>query len=119
MEIGYQVKAKTIAEFLNKTFGTNYKLWLKSTYELDNSTTVWMIKIDGEKRNTFKNYFDNENIVEESYEEKTRSLKPIRMVFQIVEKENSKTFVYLGNYTLNKEKSTKEKRIFSPIKDVL
>ena len=88
MEIGYKVKAKTIAEFLNKTFGTNYKLWLKSTYELDDSTTVWMIKIDGEKRNTFKNYFDNENIVEESYEEKTRSLNPIRMVFQIVEKDN-------------------------------
>ena len=114
MEKGYQITARTNAEFLNKTFGTNYKLWLKSTYELDDSTTAWMIKIDGEKRQSFKNYFDNENIVEESYEEKTRSLKPVRMVFQVVEKGDSKTFIYLGNYTLDKEKSTKEKRVFKP-----
>ncbi len=119
MEKGYQLNAKTIYEFLNKAFGTNYKLWLKSTYELDDSTTVWMIRIDGEKRQGFSNYFDNDNIIEESKVESTRSLKPIRMVFQILEKDDYKTFIYLGKYKLNKGKSTKEKREFSPIKDVL
>ena len=118
MEKGYQITARTIAEFLNKTYGTNYRLWLKSTYELDESTTVWMIRIDGEKRQGFSNYFDNGYIIEESLE-KTRSLKPIRMVFQIVDNGDNKTFIYLGKYKLNKDKSTKEKRVFSPIKDVL
>ena len=116
MEKGYQLTARTIAEFLNKTFGTNYKLWLRSTYELDESITVWMIRIDGKKRKGFKNYFDNGNIIEESFEEPTRSLKPIRMVFQIIEKADTKTFIYLGNYKLDSEKSTKEKRIFKPTK---
>ena len=115
MEKGYQITVRTNAEFLNKTFGTNYKLWLKSTYELDDSTTVWMIRIDGDKRNGFKNYFDNGCIIEESLEEETRSLKPIRMVFQILEKRDYKTFVYLGNYNIDSENSNKEKRVFKPI----
>ena len=38
---------------------------------------------------------------------------------QRVEKDDYKTFIYLGKYKLNKDKSTKEKRVFSPIKDVL
>ena len=36
MEKGYQITVRTNADFLNKAFGTNYKLWLKSTYELVN-----------------------------------------------------------------------------------
>ena len=115
MEKGYQITVRTNAEFLNKVFGTNYKLWLKSTYELDDSTTVWMIRIDGEKRNNFKNYFDNGYIIEESLEEETRSLKPIRMVFQIMGKKDYKTFVYLGKYTLDNGKSNKEKRVFKQL----
>ena len=115
MEKGYQITVRTNAEFLNKVFGTNYKLWLKSTYELDDSTTVWMIRIDGEKRNSFKNYFDNGCIIEESLEEETRSLKPVRMVFQIIEKNKYKTFIYLGKYSLDNEKSNKEKRVFKQL----
>ncbi len=112
MEKGYVITVKTNAEFLNTTFGTTYKQWYKSTYNLDDETTVWMIRIDSKERDGFKNYFEDGCIIEESNTEQTRSLKPIRMVFQILEENGLKTFVYLGKYKMDNEKSTIDKRVF-------
>lgn len=115
MEKGTIITASTYAEFLNKTFNTNYKGWYKSTYNYSDDTIVWIIRIDSKDRNGFKNYMDGNNIIEESIGNPTRSLKPIRMVFKVVDCNNSlKNFVYLGKYKMSND-STITKRIFVPV----
>lgn len=74
-----------------------------------------MIRIDGKERNGFKNYIENDNIIEESNSNPTRSLKPIRMVFLIKDHDGLKTFTYLGKYKMDVDKSTVNKRVFIPL----
>ena len=38
--------AKTHAAFLNQVFNTNYKSYMKSRWVYDESTIVWMIRMD-------------------------------------------------------------------------
>ncbi len=112
---GLIITARTYAEFLNKTFNTNYKGWYKSTFNYSNDTVVWIIRIDSKDRSGFKNYIDGNAIVEESKELPTRSNKPIRMIFQVLDASNDyKNFVYLGKFKMSEE-STNQKRIFIPI----
>ena len=117
MEKGYKVITRTITEFLNETFGTTHKGWMRSTHPYNNKTVIWMIRIDQEERAGFKNYFVDGNIVEESMDKPTRSDKPFRMVFQIIEnrKEKTKTFIYLGKYKLDLDKSSPTRRVFVPV----
>ncbi len=112
---GLIVTARTYAEFLNKTFNTNYKGWYKSTFNYSDDIVVWIIRIDSKDRKGFKNYIEGNNIIEESTDNPTRSYKPIRMVFQVLDTSNDyKNFVYMGKYKLS-DNSTFEKRIFTPI----
>lgn len=112
---GLVVTARTYAEFLNKTFNTNYKGWYKSTFNYSDDIVVWIIRIDSKDRKGFKNYIEGNNIIEESTDNPTRSYKPIRMVFQVLDTSNDyKNFVYMGKYKLS-DNSTFEKRIFTPI----
>lgn len=53
--------ADTHAEFLNNVFGTNYKQWMKSVWEYDIDTIVWMVRFDKETRDGWRNSFINEN----------------------------------------------------------
>ena len=111
MEKGLIITARTYADFLNKTFDTNYKGWFKSTYELDEDTTVWMIRLDSKERDGYINYFDGSDIIEES-SNPTRSKKKYRLVFKVNDIRNVyKTFTYLGRYFLS-DKSSKNRRIF-------
>lgn len=110
------VTARTYAEFLNKIFSTNYKAWYKSTYNYSDDTVVWIIRIDSKDRNGFKNYIEGNNIIEESKSNPTRSLKPIRMIFKVIDCENGlKNFVYLGKYMMSKD-STITRRVFVQVK---
>ena len=113
----YVICARTYAEFLNKAFNTNYKGWYKSTYNYSDDVVVWIIRIDSKEREGFKNYIDGDNIIEESIDNPTRSTRPIRMVFQVVDESNGyKSFIYKGKYKLDRN-STSGKRIFIPIED--
>ena len=59
MKKGYKVTTRTMTEFLNETFGTTHKRWMKSTHSYDDETVIWMIRIDQEERAGFKNYFED------------------------------------------------------------
>lgn len=58
--VGEKIVAKTNAEFLNLLFGTNYKQYMRSIYNLSNDSVVWMIRIDSTERSGFKNYFEDD-----------------------------------------------------------
>ena len=79
--VGEKIVAKTNAEFLNLLFGTNYKQYMRSIYNLSNDSVVWMIRIDSTERSGFKNYFEDDYIVEYSSKNPTRSYKLYRYCF--------------------------------------
>ncbi|NLE06580.1 MAG: hypothetical protein GX638_17485 [Crenarchaeota archaeon] len=65
-----------------------------------------MIRIDSKNRTVFKKYFEGENIIEESNTKLTRFSKAIRKLFQIFETNKLKTYINLGDFNLDNEKST-------------
>lgn len=59
----------TNAEFLNKNFGQNYKQWMKSgwTYSYAKNILVWMVNLDGRKRDGWINILLNDETVLERF----------------------------------------------------
>ena len=49
------VYATSNADFLNKTYGTNYKSFMRGRYPLDAQTWVWMIRLDAKERQGWRN----------------------------------------------------------------
>lgn len=52
--VGKEIEAKTNADFYNLLFGTNYKQYMRSIYNLSNESVVWMIRIDSTELFGFK-----------------------------------------------------------------
>ncbi len=112
IRIGEEIIARTNSEFLNIAFGTNHKLYLRSIYNLSSDSVVWMIRIDSTERKGFKNYYEGHYIVEYSKAGETRTQKPYRHIFKIIEEYGKRKYIYLGKYKIDNEKSTKERRYF-------
>ncbi len=114
IEKGLIVNTRTYSKFLNKTFNINYKRWCKSTFVLSDEIVVLIIRLDSKEREDFRNYMDGNNIIEESACNPTRSYKPIRLVFQVIDGQNDyRNFVCLGKYKMSCDSST-ERSIFVP-----
>ena len=113
MKSGQIVYARTHAEFLNSTFGTNYKQWMKSVWNYDDNTIVWMVRFNRAKdgwRNSFvsSNVIREENL-EHALEWNGRSvaerLDIKRIVIEINEEEMCRKYIFRGVYTYDEEKS--------------
>ena len=124
MKKGEFIEARTHAEFLNEAFGTNYKAWMKSSWEYCDGWVVWMAhfntKIDGWE-NTFISDADRKDlfaiIKQENLDGKDKfngipieiSNSKKRIVFEIVEiKINGKykrKYVFRGKYVYDETKS--------------
>ena len=63
---GDVIYARTHADFLNKVFGKNYRQWMKSVWNYDENTIVWMVHFDGASRSGWKNEFINGNLIKET-----------------------------------------------------
>lgn len=113
MKIGEVVYAKTHAEFLNKTFGTNYKAWMKCCYCLNIKYEVWMIRFDGKARDGWKNFYNGDIIKDENlfYDRKSwdniplpKTLYHTKLVFEIIEKSSiDRMYVFKGVYEYQKD----------------
>ena len=66
MKNGDFIYAKTHAEFLNRTFKTSYKSWMKCVWNYSDNLIVWMVRFNKVK-NGWRNSFINEGrIMEEN-----------------------------------------------------
>lgn len=110
--VGEKIEARTHATFLNLVFGTNFKYYMRSIYNYSDDTVIWMIRIDSVERDGFKNYFENDYLVEYSDKNPTRTSKLYRHVFQIITEDNKRKYQYLGKYKFLSDKSSKNKRYF-------
>lgn len=120
--------ADTHAEFLNNVFGTNYKQWMKSVWEYDIDTIVWMVRFDKETRDGWRNSFINENeLLEENLilTRKKYDGAPLqkhlglrRIVIAIDESEYRRKYIFKGVFVLNEEReNTNLKHYFVKISD--
>lgn len=122
--------AVTHAEFLNNVFGTNYKQWMKSVWEYDIDTIVWMVRFDKETRDGWRNSFINENELLEENLILTRKkydgaplrelLSLRRIVIAIDESGYRRRYIFKGVFTLNlKRENTTLRHYFIKISDVI
>lgn len=107
MKTGEFIYAKTNAALLNELFGTDYASWMKSYYDTEKNR-IWMIRLDNQTRNNWRNYESGDTIVEENLDHRDMSgvrtdIRPDaeRIVFA---KENG-FFVFKGIYKYDKERS--------------
>ena len=105
------VYARTNAEFLNEAFGTDYKAWMKSRWEYDEDTWVWMVRFDGKIRSGWLNLIVNENEIHEKYVDIVPPTfkddkRKFRIVVSVKEGYNGREYHVLGKYRYNENKSS-------------
>ena len=115
MKTGDIIYAKSHAEFLNKTFGTNYKGWMKSSwkYNLDKEWSVWMVrfnKTDGGWTNTF---VTPNRICQDNLEGVTTfegmsivyATTKKRIVFEVVDTGITRKYIFRGKFVYDEVSS--------------
>ncbi len=101
--------------------GLPFKNWCKGTYELDENTYIWIISIDGVKRNGWINIYEENKIVEKNLDDICHSIgltHEYRIVFDKVAGYSGNKFVCKGLYKLCPE-SNNRVRILEKIADVI
>ncbi len=100
--------------------GEPFIAWYKGTYELDASTYIWMIHIDGEIRDNWRNTYQDDTIIEENLDDKIHPIgltHKYRIVFDKIEEKGGREFMICkGLYKLNPE-SNNQKRILEKVAD--
>ena len=113
----------TNAEFLNKYFGTNYKQWMRCTYNVSKDTVVWMVNIDGSVAMGWSNVLlpDGKTIEERFVWDLSRQIPPHRHIdynYRIVV-DKSKNYKVLGFFKYDRENSDERTyRDWHKVKDV-
>ncbi len=101
--------------------GLPFKSWQKGTYELDANTYIWIICIDGEVRNGWRNTYQNNKIIEENLDNKNHTIgltHKYRVVFDKTSGYYGNKFVCKGLYRLC-PKSNNQMRILEKVADVI
>lgn len=116
--------AKTHADFLNEAFGTDYKAYMKSRWNYDSKTWVWMVRIDNKIRDGWVNKIISENEIWEEYVwdiEPTYTNepeRPYRIVAKIVDAPYGREYHILGKYKFDFEASTNKKHILRKVEEI-
>ena len=123
MKKGDVTYARTHAEFLNKKFGTDYKGWMRSTWQYG-EWTVLMVRFnkeDGGWKNIFlsDNRFKEENLwnTDETY---LRKVDKKKALFEIQEDGGQRKYIFRGKYVYDeKESNPLEVRYYDIVSDEL
>lgn len=123
MKKGDVTYARTHAEFLNKKFGTDYKGWMRCTWQYG-EWTVWMVRFnkeDGGWKNTFlsDNRLKEENLwnTDETY---LRKVDKKKALFEIQEDGGQRKYIFRGKYVYDeKESNPLEVRYYDIVSDEL
>jgi hypothetical protein len=113
MKTGEIVYAKTHAEFLNATFGTNYKQWMKCVWNYNENTIVWMVRFNHETGGWRNSFVSSNRIKEENLEHALEwngksvadRLDTKRIVVEIDDSGYRRKYIFRGIYTYDKEAS--------------
>jgi hypothetical protein len=117
------VYANSNAEFLNQTYGTNYKAFMRGRYPLNRETWVWMIRLDYTNRWGWKNRIINENEIWEEYvgaETPTytnEAERRYRIVVYIKDNPNGREYHILGKYAFDAARSKVGRNVLIKVSD--
>lgn len=113
MKTGDIVYAKTHADFLNATFGTDYKQWMKCVWNYNENTIVWMVRFNRETGGWRNSFVSSSRIKEENLEHALEwngksvadRLDTKRIVIEIDDSGYRRKYIFRGIYTYDKEAS--------------
>lgn len=123
MKKGEYITARTHAEFLNEAFGTNYKAWMKCTWQYG-EWTVWMVRFnkdDGGWKNTFipANRIKEENLQNTNIDY-LKKIDKKKIVFEIIGDGTQRKYVFKGKYVYDEKESEPLKvRYYNMVSDEL
>ena len=104
------VFAQSNAAFLNQVFGTAYRAWMKSRWEYDEGTWVWMIRFNKTIQG-WRNLRINDNEIWEEYEGtepptyRKEPERKYRIVVEIKDGVGGREYHILGKYRYERERS--------------
>ena len=115
------IKAKSHADFLNQAFGTDYLAFCRTRFSHGDDTWVWMARIDGVERSGWRNIkIGDKEICEEFVGQgeptyTSSKERQYRIVVDIVDAPNERSYFILGTYEFDFKNSTKRKHILRKI----
>ena len=126
MKAGEIIYVSSNAELLN-TLGLSrkeYKRWMRTTFNVEQDTFVWMITLDGKNNSGWINEFHGDTITEKYVGGKPYPdnidlglAYKTRLVFEKIKIQNKVVkYIFRGIYRLNNT-STRENRILNKISD--
>ena len=103
----------THAELLNQVFETNYKSWMRSSWDVTHNTYVWMVRFDNIERDGWRNYFISSDRLRqvnvtgrgEWGNQIINNDGKYRIVFSIENDFHGKKYVFKGVFKYDREKS--------------
>ncbi len=122
---GKEISARTNAEFLNKMFGMHYDKWYKSVWRYSPNCFVWMVCIDGKKRNGWINTWEKKHtIVEERYVgnepiDTSFFAADYRIAVQKFDGIDGRRYVMRGLFKMDRKRSSDRLRYYEKVSDYL
>lgn len=118
------IYARTNADFLNQVFGTNYRAWMKSRWEYDEDTWVWMVRFDQKLRIGWANRIISDKEIWETYigaEPPTyvRDKKKYRIVVATKDTAFGREYQILGLYQFDNTQSGLGRHVFIKVREQL
>ena len=106
------IYADSHADLLNQVFGTNYKAWMKSVWNYNDETVVWMVRFNQERSGWYNSFVSNSRIREENiYRRRYWNNRHIRYVdkkriaFEIDDSKAYRKYIFRGVYVYDEETS--------------
>ena len=104
---------RTHAKLLNRVFGTNYKQWMSSVWNVTDDTIAWMVRFDGITRDGWRNCILSDDLL---YQENVSGRKnwkgvpvddsrQLRLVFAIIEDGYRRKYLFKGVYKFDPDGS--------------
>lgn len=108
MQAGNKIQARTHAELLNRLLNRHCKSWYKCTYDIDQDTFIWMVKLDGTDNYGRRNKFDDGKTIMERFDDgfpkNDRFMhgltRKYRLVFEKEELSVGRVYTFRGLYKL-------------------
>ena len=107
MKSGQIIPVSTHAQLLNYLLKKDYKQWYKSTYRINDDTYIWIIHLDNTYRDGWKNWTEDDIIIEryDTNKPKTKTFErglvlKHRLVFEIIGKGVERKYKFHGLYEL-------------------
>ena len=109
-------------QLINYLIGTNLQNWFQATYQLTNTSYMWMVALDGIERAGWKNILLTDGRIKENFVgDKSNSPsnlgKTFKYPYKVVFEKTGDSFIFIGVYKLDLENISLYERFYTKVSD--